>query len=396
MSNYDTTLNDFTQSTESPQTSTNDGATSSSEDEDSSTNVQITATDPSQSADENGIDAEVERFLDQRESVESLDDVNIETGSKLATQCFREKAKTKIKKSTAEIYASHFRGYVEFISCSVIDADEKDVQEFLKQRARNNRRESTIALDLTAINNVYNWLNFQYDGDINVDAALLNNLSASDFQTPDPIERGPLSREELEALYDAFDSTRNKLMATVGAELGPRNVDVTKIKINDIDFEANEIKLNNTKASRTYTLPLSPELSVDLMHYLNQQRDAHLVDEENEYLFPSERGGKLSKGSFGKIILNAAQKAGIQEVIGTAPAERGVDDEDGPEIKVHRVTPHTLRHTFNVFMKNKDISAEDRSNALDQDSVDTNIKHYTPDSEEYKELIRENLHKDMF
>jgi integrase/recombinase XerD len=392
MSNYDTTLNDFTQSTENPQTSNSNEPTSSSEDEASPTDAQETATDSSQSPEENELDPEVESFLDQRESVEPFDDVNLETGSKVATQCFREEAEATIKKSVARRYACSFRQYVEFIDCSVIDADESDVREFIKQRARNNRRGKTLGVDLPAIKKVYNWLKYL---DINMDVALLNDISPSEFKTPDPINREALDREELEELYDALDRPRDKLMATIAAELGPRNVDVTKIKIDDIDFEANEIKLNNSKAGRTYTLPISPVLSVDLMHYLNQQRDAHVVGEENEYLFPSGHGGKLSRQRFNEIVKNAAEKAGLQEVIGTAPAEPGVDAENGPEVKYHRVTPHALRHTFNVLMKEAGIPAESRSDALDQDSIDVNKKYYTPDSEEYKELIRESLHKNL-
>jgi integrase/recombinase XerD len=392
MSNNDpytnTTLNDFASKRKTIPTGSNNNRDSNlpREPDSEETDSATTLGNHEESSDEVSI-------CDQRPSPTIPDDVNLETGSKLATQCLREEIYASITEGTASVYAICLRGYIEFIpNNNVTDCDVSDIRAYLKRRARNGRRESTITQDLSAIKKVYTWIKIETDLQTEVDLFILDDLSASDFQTPDPINREPLDPQELELLYDSFDRHRDKLMATVAGEIGARNIDITKIKLEDIDFEKNEIELNNTKAKRRYTQPISDQLAVDLMHYIKQQREAYLIDADNEYLFPSQHGGRLSENWFCQIIKNAAERAGIQDIIGRVPLKRGEDRSESQNNKVHRVTPHTLRHTFNNLMADAEIPVEARADALDQDSIEVNKEYYTESSDEYKEYIRERLH----
>lgn len=347
--------------------------------------------DTTSSPDETSLDP-IKKSIEERDSpLPSSSDLNLETGSVIATQCFEEEVNATISPSTAETYATYVRGYIDFVPYeNLLEADVGDIKAYCRQRARNGRRESTIGSDIAAIKMVYIWVKLETEFEIDMDFFDLDEICASEFQTLEPINREPLSREELEKLYDSFNRHRDKLMATVAGEVGPRNIDITKIKIDDIDFEKNTIKLNNTKAKRTYTQPISDGLAVDLMHYIHQQRDA--LSPENDHLFPSQNGGKLSSSWFTEIVKEAGERAGLQEVIGERAADQGVSAETGDTAEVHRVTPHALRHTFNHLMSEAGIPIEARSDALDQDSIEVNREYYTPDSDEYIDYIRENLH----
>jgi integrase/recombinase XerD len=339
------------------------------------------------------INDSVEKTIQERPSPEIPDGLCLQSNCKIVTQCMREEAAGTIKISSADEYSSRIRNYRKFLPDeNILSADVSDIRTFCKVRARNDRREGTLKVDVSAITKFYQWVLIDTDLDTNVEYAQLDQISASDYQTPEPINREPISREELERLYDCFNYKRDKLMATIAGEVGPRNIDVRKIKVNDIKFEDNRILLNNTKNNREYTQPISDGLAVDLMHYIQENREAWLMSESNEYLFPSQEGGMLSSFRFNEIVKEAAEKAEIQDVIGTMPAECGVNKQTGDIKNLHRVTPHTLRHTFNQLMNEAGIPIEARCDALDQDSVEVNREYYTPDDEEYIRYIRENLH----
>ena len=80
----------------------------------------------------------------------------------------------------------------------------------------------------------------------------------------------------------------NYMMAT-----GNRVSTILNIKIGDVDFTANTIHLRTTKNRRQQIIPLSKSLKSVLKDYLRTWE--YNID---DYLFPSQDGGQLSRSSF--------------------------------------------------------------------------------------------------
>jgi integrase/recombinase XerD len=218
-------------------------------------------------------------------------------------------------------------------------------------------------------------------------------IQSSNYNTPEAREREPLEKSEVKKLYDELDSFRDRLLVQVATELGPRNTDVRSIKISDVDFENKKIELSNTKAGGTYNAPLSDQLLLLLRRWIDQERLAHPQAETTDYLFPSKKGGMLGGGRFREIVKEAADRAGIQDTVQSeAPLSERQKEALGTDkdyIEYYKVTPHTLRHTFNHLLIDAGIPREARTKALDHNSMEVTKEFYDHEESDYGKLMRE-------
>jgi len=176
-------------------------------------------------------------------------------------------------------------------------------------------------------------------------------------------------------------------------ELGPRNVDIRSIKVDDVDLENQEIELSNTKSGGSYSALITNQLLLLLRRWIDEERAAHPKADTTDYLFPSKLGGMLGSSWFCQIVKKAAERAGIQEKVQSeAPLserEKKVLGTDKDYIEYSKVTPHVLRHTFNYLLQEAGIPREHRSKALDHNSEEVTKEFYDHKESNYQELMRE-------
>lgn len=310
-----------------------------------------------------------------------------------------EEVGATLAESTAEKYSSYLRQYVEFLhehenQTTVINAGFKHVKQYFKRLAKLNRSESTIESHRSAITNVYKHISIYTDTEANINWLMIREeIKPSDYRTPEAREREALEKHEVKKLYDELNSFRDRLLVQVATELGPRSIDVRSIKIDDIDFENKMVELSNKKGGRTYNLPVSDQLLLLLRRWTDQERAAHPKADMTNHLFPSKQGGMLGRSGFGKIVREAAERAGIQE---TEQSEAPLSEREKETLgtdknykEYHKVTPHTLRHTFNYLLQEAGIPREARSQALDHQSEEVTKEFYDHEESNYDELMRE-------
>ncbi|MDP4039835.1 MAG: tyrosine-type recombinase/integrase [Candidatus Pacearchaeota archaeon] len=125
-----------------------------------------------------------------------------------------------------------------------------------------------------------------------------------------------LSVEEIKRMIEFTNNINHRFIIKLLYGAGLRVSEIVNLKKKDLYFEDNliHIKLAKGKKDRFVKIPDS----------IKEELKSFCILDNSEILFPSNRGGKLTKKTIGKIVENSAKKAGIKK----------------------RVYPHLLRHSF--------------------------------------------------
>ena len=117
-------------------------------------------------------------------------------------------------------------------------------------------------------------------------------------------------------MIDSTSNIKHRLILKVLYGCGLRVSEIINLKKNNINFNEKlvHIKLSKNKRDRFVRIPDS----------LVGELEAYIKLNNDEFLFPSNRGGKLTKKTIGKIVKNAGRKAEVKK----------------------QVYPHLLRHSF--------------------------------------------------
>lgn len=125
-----------------------------------------------------------------------------------------------------------------------------------------------------------------------------------------------LTKEEIKKMIDSTTNIKHRLILKTLYGCGLRVSEITNLKKQDVNLleKLIHIKLAKGRKDRFVKLPDS----------LNKELESYIVLLNDEFLFPSNRGGKLTTKTVQSIVESSAKKANIKK----------------------RVYPHLLRHTF--------------------------------------------------
>lgn len=264
---------------------------------------------------------------------------------------------TETSVSTYENHLGQFVAFLESREVNILDAEFSDIIAYVENCVDIGNRQSTLNGKLTAIRELYVYIRLRTDAAevLTIDPIEFDQIEISEYNTPPPIDREPLNRQELRKLFDAMNSYRNRLIVIVAAETGLRNSDLRNIRVTDVDFDACEIHVRDPKNAVPYDVPISRELRTELEIWCDQYRAGYGKGGNGEFLFPAHHGERLKTNSaLNDIVTSAAERAGVQETIATSEVPPGQRDQyDGKieERQWNRVTVHTLRHTCFTLME---------------------------------------------
>jgi len=125
-----------------------------------------------------------------------------------------------------------------------------------------------------------------------------------------------LTLEEIKKLIDSTDNIKHTIILKLLYGCGLRVSEIINLKKEDLNFKENLIKVNLGKGKKDRFVKIPESIKEELKDYCN------LIS--SKFLFPSNRGGKLTVKSIQKIVSNNGKKAKIKK----------------------RVYPHLLRHSF--------------------------------------------------
>ena len=300
---------------------------------------------------------------------------------------------------TVDAYRSRLSTYTTYLDDqdrSILDAEKEDVVGFIEEGVRNGNRQSTLRTKLSTIIEFYKHIRLRTDAgsELSLDPLELETIDVGKYRTPDELQRVALSREEVRKLFDAMSSYRNRLFVGTGVETGLRNSDLRELKIEDADFENETLHVRSPKGNSPYDVPISNDLVFELDYWIQEYRPAYGGSTDSSFLFPGQTSAKLeTNGSLNGIVKKAAERAGIQDVIGTselADGQREALNTQKREREWSRVTVHTLRHTYITLLQQAGIPIAYRQHVANHRNPNT-TRGYSHGPESIFEVIREKF-----
>jgi len=195
---------------------------------------------------------------------------------------------------TIKTYLLCLKEYFDFKKSNLEKIDEGEIKQFLLNKQDKKYSPQTISLYLNAIKFFYR--------------EVLKIPQKIDLKFAKQSKKLPiiLSREEIKNIIDVIKNPKHKLIIALAYGAGLRISEVISLKVKDVNLEELTIHLEDNKGKRDRITIFSERIKNNLQNLI---ADKNL----NDYLFESERGGKLTERTAQKIFENAIKKAGIKK-----------------------------------------------------------------------------------
>jgi len=226
-------------------------------------------------------------------------------------QSILEKTKNLLKlrgysSKTRKSYLFYISEYLKFAKNKNIKNKNEAIEKFLLAKQKKGNSPQTVNLALNAVKFLYR-------------EVLKSSKEKIDFKTVKKSKKLPvvLSRKEIEKIIECSDNSKYKLMISVGYACGLRVSEVVNLKVADLDIDELVVHVKNAKGKKDRITILPKKLENDL-------RNIIVGKKPNDFVFTSNRGGKLTTTSLQKMFRKSLQKADIKK----------------------SATFHSLRHSF--------------------------------------------------
>ena len=238
--------------------------------------------------------------------------------------------------NTRESYLRDTLYFLEYLSDTGTDplqADEQTVQGYVDHLHELKRSPTTISRNLASVRCFYKFLIFR---------GLVENNPAKGIKLEKTVKKLPqvLSGEEIELLLAQPDITepkgcRDKAMLELLYATGIRASELINLNIKDLNLRSGVLYCRGSKGVRS--IPVYPSAVVAVSDYIYRMRGLITGPESGNALFVNLNGGRLTRQGFWKIVKGYATEAGITK----------------------EITPHTLRHSFALHLRENGASVKD-------------------------------------
>jgi integrase/recombinase XerD len=230
-----------------------------------------------------------------------------------------------LSSNTLEAYSRDLTYYFRFLESKGIkdlaEAHPNDLYEYLGSLKSRKLSSRSQARALSAIKSFYRFLQ---------EESLRKDNPALPLQGPKPKRTLPKTLSEMEVtslLHQPKTGSprglRDAAMLEVLYATGLRVSELVSLPLDHLELEAHLIRTMG-KGSKERLVPIGQAASTSLQEYIEKGRKSLLKDPRCPWVFVNNRGNRLSRQGFWKILRNYGREAGISKPI----------------------SPHTLRHTF--------------------------------------------------
>jgi site-specific recombinase XerD len=206
---------------------------------------------------------------------------------------------------TRKAYLNYINEYITFSKKAGIKNKQKAIEEFLLDKHKRKQSPQTINLALNSVKFLY--------------AEILKDPHKIDLKFAKRSKKLPvvLSRAEIEKIIQATDNPKYKLMISLGYACGLRVSEVINLRVADLDVDELVVHIKGAKGKKDRISVLAEKLQNDLQNIVAGKNN-------KDFVFASNRGGKLTTTSLQKMFRKSLAKANISKL----------------------ATFHSLRHSF--------------------------------------------------
>ena len=209
------------------------------------------------------------------------------------------------------------------------------IKNFLLKKQVSKASPQTINLFINAIKFFYGQI-IKSSDEINIRAVKKNKSL--------PIV---LSRKEVEKIISSTKNAKHKLLLSLSYGTGLRVSEAVNLKVKDINFEELTIHIKQAKGRKDRISVFPEKIKASLQNMLFDK-------DKNDYVFASERGGKLTTRTAQKVFQNSLKKSYIKKdasfhclrhSFATHLLENGIDVRYMQELLGHQNIKTTQQYT---------------------------------------------------
>ena len=261
--------------------------------------------------------------------------------------------------NTIKAYKSDILKFLQFLEGDEIS--NESLQQYVTLLSNKNQSENSKVRKISSINQYVQWSNsVNLSKQINIEKISLKTGS----YLPETLAVSDIIKMIDSYDFDNFLNARNKAIIDFMYSTACRVSELTDVKISDIDFDDNFVKLQG-KGSKQRIVPIGSELNETLQSYLKIRKE---FENNESFLFISKNKKKLDRSAVFRLIKKTALIVGINS-------------------SVH---PHTLRHSAATHMLEAGCDLRTLQEFLGHTSVST-TKIYTKLTKEFLvEIFKES------
>lgn len=232
--------------------------------------------------------------------------------------------------STMQIYKHGLRDYLRFKGKDFDHPDTDNIRSFLLHERDRGLSANTVNLLLNAIKFFYKHVLYSHK-------PIRIRFAKRPRKTP-----VILTKTQIYAIISQIPNQKHKMLVALAYGAGLRVGEVVGLRVRDLDFVNNLIHVRKAKGNKDRLTVLPQKLRSKLFSYVAGK-------EPSDYLFYSERGGKLHRRSAQKAFSQGIKRAGI----------------------MNGATFHSLRHSFATHLLESGLDIRYIQNLLGHQSIQT-------------------------
>ncbi len=273
----------------------------------------------------------------------------------------------KYSMNTVSSYEKDLRGFLEYLNSHKKDfktLNYNDVTDYLIYMNSLKLSSSSVNRHLSSIRSFYDYLLVEHV----VEASPFKLVSGPKKEKKLP---NYLQYQEFIDLINACDETalgvRNRMILELLFATGIRVSEAVNIKIKDIDFKNREIRIlgKGKKMRVVYFNKICQEV---MSKYVIEARQELLKGKNCDYLLVNHLGNNLTRRGVAEILEKLILKSSLK----------------------HKISPHTLRHTFATLMLNEGMDIREVQELLGHERLSTTNIYTHVSNEELRRVYLNN------
>jgi len=275
-----------------------------------------------------------------------------------------------LARNTLEAYSRDLITYLDFLEgegiASLAETTKLTVMAFIQRLQKKGLSMRSITRALVALRGLYRYLSQEGYLEVNpLEDMELPRLSSTlpHVLTVQDVER-LLAQPDAESPRGVRDGAMLELLYATGMRVS----ELVDLPTSGLNLEVGFVTVRG-KGGKERIVPIGEVAMERVRSYLEQARPAILKGRESPYLFLNNRGGRLSRQGFWKILRTYALQAGITK----------------------RISPHTLRHSFATHLLERGADLRFIQAMLGHVDIST-TQVYTHVNQEYLRQLHRQFH----